>query len=423
MQSKAWKRQTPSGHRLGSLLLLAIATILVALVAAAAPAAQATARHRHHARHARKHVRHARYARHARKHRRHHRRHRRHVVHRKLAAVSTGSSTAAPLVFGIYPGGAAGTVGPSGPIKPENSTLRLQAIEALRAPGKPFFVHVYAAYTGPNGWSVSDQIGQQISQYSAAGFGVEVVLTYRPADGGSSSDVNGFTQFARQTVRDFGSDPEFASLQVTNEANVGGAPNASDGYYADVKDALIQGVIGAKAEARADAFNQVKVGFNWAYSTDGGESSFWKYLGRGGSAFINSLDWVGLDAYPATWQTISGGLSSGTAAAIKTDLATLRDTYMPLAGIPARVPLHISENGYPTGPGRTQAMQVTAMEAAVGAVNSARGTYNVSDYRWFDLRDNDSASTSFEDQYGIMTDTYTPKAAFSVYHNLVTALS
>jgi hypothetical protein len=96
---------------------------------------------------------------------------------------------------------------------------------------------------------------------------------------------------------------------------------------------------------------------------------------------------------------------------------------MPLAGIPASVALHLSESGYPTGPGRTQAQQVTAMRSAIGAVNAARATYNVTDYRWFDLRDNDSASTSFEDQYGLMTDSYAPKAAFATFHDLVAALS
>ena len=97
----------------------------------------------------------------------------------------------------------------------------------------------------------------------------------------------------------------------------------------------------------------------------------------------------------------------------------LRSTYLPLAGIPESVPLVVTENGYPTGQGRTQAMQVTVMRAAVTAVHRARREYNITGYRWFDLRDADSATPGFESQYGLMHDDYSPKAAFQVYRGLV----
>src|SRR5579884_975672 len=375
---------------------VALGLVVLAMLGLLAPAAHGVPAHGHRGRA-------ASYARHHRhRHRHHHRRVAHHVPRPMRNGQQASSAAPAALVFGIYPGGAAGTVGPSGAIKPEDPAKRLSALESLRAPGRPFVLHLYASYTGPGGWSAADQLGAQISQYTAAGFEVEPVLTYRPADGGSPADVSGFVQFTRGAVRAFGPSPGFVSLQVTNEANVGGAPNASDGYYAAVKDALIQGVIAAKAEARSDGFTQVKVGFNWAYATDSGETSFWKYLANGGPSFIRSLDWVGLDIYPGTWgPPIGTDLSSGTVAAIRNALVGLRQRYMPLAGVPTSVALHICENGYPTGPGRTEAMQVIAMRAAVGAINAMRATYHVSDYRWFDLRDNDSASPSFEDQYGL----------------------
>jgi hypothetical protein len=334
-------------------------------------------------------------------------------------------AASAPLVFGIYPGGAAGSVGPSGPLQPEDPAKRLAALERLRAQGRPFVLHLYAGYGGTGGWTAAQQVGQQISQYTAAGFEVELVLCYRPSDGGSAADVARFAAFARGTVDDLGSNPGVAFLQVTNEANVGGAPNASDGYYAGAKDALIQGVIAAKSEALARGASQLKIGFNWANSSDSSETGFWSYLGtHGGQTFTRSLDWVGLDAYPGTWgpAIAASNLTSGTAAALDHAFANLRQRYMPLAGIGAATPLHVSESGYPTGPGRTDAMQVTAMEAAIGAVDAARRTYNISDYRWFDLRDSDSASSSFESQYGLLHDDYSPKPAFAVYQYLVAAL-
>ena len=54
------------------------------------------------------------------------------------------------------------------------------------------------------------------------------------------------------------------------------------------------------------------------------------------------------------------------------------------------MPIHVEENGWPTGPGRSEAEQAAALRAMVRAVNDFRGTYNVTDYRWFDLRDHNT---------------------------------
>src|SRR5207253_1638641 len=93
------------------------------------------------------------------------------------------------------------------------------------------------------------------------------------------------------------------------------------------------------------------------------------------------------------------------------------------AGIPDRIPIQVEENGYPTGPGREDARQVQAMDAMIGAVNDFRGTYDVSDYRWFDLRDSDSSSQNFQQQYGLMRDDYSQKPAFAEYRRLIEHLS
>jgi hypothetical protein len=83
-------------------------------------------------------------------------------------------------------------------------------------------------------------------------------------------------------VRGLASTRGFVSLQVTNEANVTRAPNAADGYYPGAKDALIRGVIAAKADARALGLSRVRVGFNWADADDPAQRDFWNYLGRHG---------------------------------------------------------------------------------------------------------------------------------------------
>ncbi|HWF49880.1 MAG TPA: hypothetical protein VG294_04455 [Solirubrobacteraceae bacterium] len=402
-------------------ILAALALCLLALAALSSLTAPAHAATRHSASTHRHHrVTHAR--RHVRRHR--------HVRATAKAAGKTQPSqptpSTQPVTFGIYPGGAAGTVGPSGPVAPEDPAKRLAALEQLKPANRPFVLHLYAAYTGGSGYSAAAQVGNDISSYTANGLKVELTLCYRPSDLNAAVDVPGFVSFVRDTVDQLGSNPGLVSLQVTNEANVGGSPNASDGYYPGVKDALIGGVIEASAERNLDRDTQLKVGFNWAYATDSSEKAFWTYLGQhGGPAFLKALDWVGLDAYPGTWgPPLASGLSFSAAVRQGTvqALSTMRQTYMPLAGIPASVPMHVSENGYPTGPGRTYAMQSTALQTMVHAVVDYSGTFNVSDYRWFDLRDADSSSTSFESQYGLMTDTYTPKPAFAIYQQLVASL-
>jgi len=344
--------------------------------------------------------------------------------------VRTGSARtqpaapAPPLTFGIYPGGGAGTIGPGGPTAPEDPTKQLAALRQLRPAGRPFVLHLYASYSGPGSRSPAEQAGQEIAQYTDAGFQTELVLTYRPGDHNPAGDVPAFAAFARSAVHSFGPNPAFVALQVTNEANIGNAPNAADGYYAGAQDALIHGVIAAKAEARKNGFDQVAVGFNWAYSLDAAETGFWHSLGkRGGAAFRHSLDWVGLDVYPGTWgpKTAGGDLAAEATRTMLDSLTTLRSNML-LAGLAPSVPLHVSENGYPTGPKRTEAMQVTVMRAAIAAVSAHRTTDTVTDYRWFDLRDADSSHPSFESGYGLLRDDYTPKAGFAVFRNLVATL-
>ena len=82
----------------------------------------------------------------------------------------------------------------------------------------------------------------------------------------------------------------------------------------------------------------------------------------------------------------------------------------------------MTESGYPTGPGRTEAMQEEALRAAVSAVAEVAESRRVTGYRWFDLRDADSASPSFESRYGLMRDDYSPKPAFGAYRDLIATL-
>ena len=93
-------------------------------------------------------------------------------------------------------------------------------------------------------------------------------------------------------------------------------------------------------------------------------------------------------------------------------------------GIGMRTPIHVEENGWPTlAPTRTDGEQARALEAMVRAVSGFRARFNITDYRWFDLRDHRTSSPNFQHHYGLLTDDYAPKPAFAAYRRLVAQLA
>jgi hypothetical protein len=324
------------------------------------------------------------------------------------------------LELGIYPGGVAGQIGVPAAPKPEDPRKTLAALARLRPAGGPFTVHIYRSYLSDASDAKEDAEQRRlVDLYTGRGFGVEIVIRYR-RDG----DPAGFAKFVRTVVRRFGDNPLVRGFQVTNEVNFAASGDSSDGAYQGARDALIAGVIAAKDEARRRGYSQVKIGFNWFYRTDpGNEDGFWQYLDEhGGKRFSSSLDWVGLDVYPGTFFPPATP-PDATGDFVVNAMSQLRDCFMPEGDIPDSVPIHVEENGYPTGPGRSYADQRTALESMLGAVNAYRANYNVTNYFWFDLRDADTLSPNFQQQYGLMRDDYTPKPAFDAYRALVSKLS
>ena len=181
-------------------------------------------------------------------------------------------------------------------------------------------------------------------------------------------------------------------------------------------------------ETKKLGYEQLELGFNWFYRLDDNtERNFWEGLrDRGGPPFVAALDWIGLDAYPGTFfppETPPGGVPADDRNAIVNALSTLR-CFARIPGIPKRVPIHVQENGYPTGPGqRTYERQAETLGRMVDAFHDYRGTYNVTDYRWFNLRDADTSSPNFQQQYGLLRSDYGPKPAFGVYRDRIARLS
>jgi len=323
------------------------------------------------------------------------------------------------LTFGIFPGGPAGVIaGPRPPAVPEDQTKIDAALGQLSA-DRPFVVHQYMEYTAPADSEEQLPAAEATTTYYAShGLGVEWVLRYRPVN---APDVGGYVDFVREAVRRLGSLPSVEAIQVTNEANFTVAPDAADGAYAGAPDALVAGVVAAKDEALSRGALGLEIGFNWFYRTDpASEQAFWSGLGaKGGAQFAEAVDWVGLDAYPETFFPPANTSRRGS---MVNAMSVLRECLMPLAAIPASTPIHVTENGWPTAPNRSYEEQERALREMVLAVHDFRAVYNVTDYRWFTLRDSNSSDPNFQQQYGLMRDDYTPKPAFGAYRDLIAAL-
>jgi hypothetical protein len=94
-----------------------------------------------------------------------------------------------------------------------------------------------------------------------------------------------------------------------------------------------------------------------------------------------------------------------------------------MAGIGRRTPIWITENGVPTGV-LSDAQQAAALDELVTAVHRYSGTFNITDYRWFNLRDSTSTGPStligvtFASD-GLLRDDYSAKPSFRAYRALI----
>lgn len=343
------------------------------------------------------------------------------VVVAAIAIALASSSSSAPrggrLTFAIAPG-------PT-PATRQGLAKTMAALGQLKPAGGPLVVHLYSVFPGDAlaaaSWaSYRTYLSRALGAFERSGFDIELVVRFAPLhDRGTQKDVRGFAALVGRIVSTFGGNRRFVSIQITNEADLTRTA-ASDGYFNHGQSAwraLIQGVIAAKTTAREKHFDQLKVGFNYGAHN----RPFWRYLGRhGGRDFTRSLDWIGIDTYAGTLTPLpTDGLRSGIAEAIRRSVDRTRDEYMPLAGIPGRVALHFSENGYATGNGHSYAMQATALRTAFETVASLARADHVSEYDWFDLRDTSDSSRRPQSQLGLLTHDYRQKPAFSVYRQLI----
>src|SRR3954471_20869349 len=139
------------------------------------------------------------------------------------AATVPGTAAGEGLRFGMYPGGAAGQLGPTPATpKPDVPAKQLAALADLRPKNGPFVVHLYRSYlSNENDAKEEEEAQTLVKRYTDAGYLVEYVVRYRRDD-----DVDGYTRFLRGIVDRFASNPRFVGLQVANEVNFTFSPDS-----------------------------------------------------------------------------------------------------------------------------------------------------------------------------------------------------
>jgi hypothetical protein len=327
-----------------------------------------------------------------------------------------------PMRFGIGPLVQAGQIGPNpSPAVPERPARTHAALARLRPPGRPFVLRLNRFF-----WSDRERGFRRYlrlaHRFARRGYQLELQVRYHP-DVRQEGDIRAWRRHVRDVVRRFGRIRRVVALQVTNEVNLTFSPDSSDGAYERAREALVEGVVAAKDEARRRGLRGLEIGFNWFWRLDPAtEQAFWGSLRElGGRRFTRSVDWLGLDVYPGTVfpPTLAPGRERD---AIVTALATLR-CFARAAGIPSSVPIKVEENGWPTQPPlRSYEQQAELLESMVRTVHRFRGAFGVTDYRWFNLRDGDSASPLLFQHFGLLESDYDRKPAFERYRRLVREL-
>lgn len=325
--------------------------------------------------------------------------------------------------FGITPGiaGSAGVgQGSALPVRPRAETKALQRLEPR---GRPLVLRLNRLFWA-DGRSAIRRFAHRVDRYARAGFESEVQVRYHPPEG-REGDLRAWKRFVRAAVRKLGKRRSVSAFSITNEINFPFSPNTSDGSYDRALEAMVRGVATADRVLARLRRPNVRLGFSvaWRYTPEE-DAAFWQELGEIATPrFRRGLDYVGLQVYPGlVWPPVEiPGRTAGDE--VVEALTLVRECYMPKANLGRRVDLWVSENGYPTKPGvNSETGQAERLVSSVEAVADYAGALGVTDYRWFNLRDNDSDGADLFSQVGLLRDDYSTKPAFGEYRRAIRRL-
>ena len=318
------------------------------------------------------------------------------------------------LRFGITPL-TAGSAGASQlEPKPEDPAAAVAALKVLRPRNSELVLRLNRMFWS-DGVPGIRRYAEIVDRYARAGFDSELQVRYHPPEG-QEGNMRAWKRYVRQAVRILGKRRSVVALSITNEANFAVSPNTSDGSYAGVRKAIVKGVQAADRKLRRIGRSDIELGFSFAWRfTPSSDRSFWEEIGsRSTPRFRRALDYVGLQIYPGL--VFPPIIRPGRTAGDETiePLTLMRDCYMPKAGLGDDVDLWVSENGYATNLGRSEASQAEALSSTLEAVHAYSGALGISDYRYFNLRDNNSTGPDLFDAVGLLRDDYAPKPALAV---------
>jgi hypothetical protein len=325
-----------------------------------------------------------------------------------------------PLRFGITPGIAGSAGADQGTAKPVDPQATVDALGELRTGRRELVLRLNRLFWA-DGRAGIERFARQVDFYAAAGLRSEIQVRYHPPEG-REGDIAAWERFVRRAVRELGRRPSVVGFSITNEANLPISPNTSDGAYEGVVDALVRGVVVARQELRAMGRPRLDLGFNvmWRWYPQDDER-FWREIGEKATpAFRRALDYVGVQVYPhLVWPPSPlPGRSAGREVVEAVSL--VRDCYMPMAGMGREVDVWVSENGYATNLGRTESGQAQSLESTLADVHAYSNDLGITDYRYFNLRDNDSTTgTDMFDAVGVLRDDYSRKPAFYVLRGAI----
>ncbi|MFB7139108.1 hypothetical protein ACFCYN_05625 [Gottfriedia sp. NPDC056225] len=318
------------------------------------------------------------------------------------------------LTFGIYPLSVAGT--PIGlATGPEDNYEKISsALKELKDNANRLLPRMYAVYMGPE---TEEKVFNALNRYKNSGLLGDLTIGCLMDQ---SLSLEYWFNFVRKVIKEYG--PLLESIQITNEPNL----SFMDGSKPYVFEALVRGIIIAKEEITKNNL-KVKIGFG---SVPEGEKTiphFWESLMNiGGDELIHSIDYVGHNFYVDVFEEPLE--IEEIAISVENILRKFRDT-LNRNRIPTTIPIHITENGWPTGKNpfiqieRSYAKQSDVLEKVVRTVYALHQELNITHYEFFGLRDADSSKDDLFHQFGIMKDDYSPKPAFYTYQKLVNELS
>jgi hypothetical protein len=310
------------------------------------------------------------------------------------------------LIFGIFPGLSGTEFSPLAGRAPYDAARAGAALAQLQPPGAPFVVRAYGVYHGKG--RVANITPPGYLNLLDRGRVLEYALAYRSPDG----DVSDWVQVVRSTIEQLG--PRLSAMQIAEEPNNPDPATGGDGASPGVMEAVVEGVLAAKEETAARGLS-IAVGVNATPSFIPSDPHWPTLMQRGGPAFLAALDYVGLDFFPDVFRPLP---TPDFRTAVEAVVGHFRRT-LTAVGIPESLPIRITENGWPTGPGRSPERQAEVLEAIIRAIHDLRERLNVTHYELFALRDAGSGASAALSEWGLLRADYSPKPAFETYRRLI----